>query len=105
MPCLPAAFPRSVDRRRVYDLSLPPIAEEASLLVVRALGHMGYTGNTDLFSGISARRGGFSTAIEPGAPEGILWIQSGNAQDMATRRYVRLGSPNLLYRTWKSFKL
>jgi hypothetical protein len=33
--------------------------------VVRALGHVGY--NTALFSGISARRGGLSTAIEAGS--------------------------------------
>jgi hypothetical protein len=72
-------------------------------MVVRALGHIGF--NTALFSGISARRGGLSTAIEAGVPEAILWMQSGHAQDVAARRYVRLGSPKLLYRTWESFKL
>ena len=72
-------------------------------MVVRALGLVGY--NTDLLSGISARRGGLSTAIEAGVPEAILWMQSGHAQDVAARRYIRLGSPRLLYRTWDAFRL
>ena len=102
-PVCPPLFPRSVDRGRVFDLSRLPTAAEASAMVVRALGHIGF--NTALFSGISARRGGLSTAIEAGVPEAILWMQSGHAQDVAARRYVRLGSPKLLYRTWNSFKL
>ena len=44
-------------------------------MVVRGLSHVGY--DTSLFSGISARRGGISTAIEAGVPEAILWMQSG----------------------------
>ena len=72
-------------------------------MVVRGLGHVGF--NTALFSGISARRGGLSTAIEAGVPEAILWMQSGHAQDVAARRYVQLRSPKLLYRTWEAFKL
>ena len=76
-------------------------------MVVRAHGHIRF--NTALLSCISARRGGFSTAIEAGVPEGILWtqsgMQSGHAQDVAARRYVWLRSPKLLYRTWESFKL
>jgi hypothetical protein len=72
-------------------------------MVVRALGLVGY--NTDLFFGISARRGGLSTAIEAGVPEAILWMQSGHAQDVAARRYIRLGSPRLFYRTWDAFRV
>jgi hypothetical protein len=93
MPCLPAAFsplggPGPV--LRAFELSRLPTAGEASAMVVRALGHVGY--NTALFSGISARRGGLSTAIEAGVPEAILWMQSGHAQDVAARRW-RLGFP------------
>ncbi len=72
-------------------------------MVVRALGRIGF--NTALSSGISARRGGLSTAMEAGVPEAILWTQSGHAQDAAAGRYVRLGSPQLLCRTWEPFKL
>ena len=92
-----------MDRGRSFDLSRLPTADEASAMVVRALGHVGFT--TALFSGIIARRGGLSTAIEAGVPEAILWLQSGHAQDVAARRYVQLCSPKLLYRTWEAFKL
>ena len=102
-PVCPPLFPRSVDRGRSFDLSRLPTADEASAMVVRALGHVGF--NTALFSGISARRGGLSTAIEAGVPEAILWMQSGHAQDVAARRYVQLRSPKLLYRTWEAFQL
>jgi hypothetical protein len=66
------------------------------------MGHVGYH---TLFCSISARWGGFSTAIEAGIPEAILWMQSGHAQDGAARRYVQLRSPKLLYRTWEAFRL
>ncbi len=102
-PVCPPLFPRSADRGRSFDLSRLPTAGEASAMVVRALGHVGY--NTALFSGISARRGGLSTAIEAGVPEAILWMQSGHAQDVAARRYIQLRSPKLLYRTWEAFRL
>ena len=72
-------------------------------MVVRGLSHVGY--DTSLFSGISARRGGISTAIEAGVPEAILWMQSGHAQDVAARRYMQLQSPALLYKTWEAFCL
>ena len=70
-------------------------------MIVRGLRHVGY--DTALFSGISARKGGLSTAIEAGVPEHILWMQSGHAQDVAARRYLQLGSPTLLYRTLEAF--
>ena len=36
-------------------------------------------------------------AVRGGVPEYILCMQSGQAQDAAVRRYVRLGSPGLVY--------
>ena len=100
-PACPPLFPRSLDRGRAFDFSRQPSAEEASAMIVRGLKHVGY--DTSLFSGISARKGGLSTAIEAGVPEHILWMQSGHAQDVAARRYVQLGSPTLLYSTWEAF--
>ena len=100
-PVCPPLFPRS--RGGTFDLSRQPTAGEAAAMVVRGLRHVGY--DTTLFSGISARRGGLSTAIEAGVPEAVLWMQSGHAQDLAARRYVRLRSPELLYRTWEAFGL
>ena len=72
-------------------------------MIVRALRHIG--ADTSVFSGVCARRGGLSTAIEAGVEESILWMQSGHAQNLAARRYVQLGSPALLYATWAAFKL
>ena len=84
MPDLPPLFPRTAGRSRTLDLSLQPTSDEVSAMVVRGLSHVGY--DTSLFSGISARRGGISTAIEAGVPKAILWMQSGHAQDVAARR-------------------
>ena len=72
-------------------------------MIVRVLSHVGM--DTSVFSGVCARRGGLSTAIEAGVPEHILWMQSGHAQNLAARRYVQLQSPALLYETWAAFKL
>ena len=104
-PCrvCPPLFPRTCGRSRTLDLSRQPTPDEVSAMVVRGLSHVGY--DTSLFSGISARRGGISTAIEAGVPEAILWMQSGHAQDVAARRYIQLRSPALLYKTWEAFGL
>ena len=69
-------------------------------MIIAGLADVGF--NTAGFSGISARRGGLSTAIKAGV---ILWMQSGHAQDVAARRYVKLNSPALLYKTYESFGL
>ena len=58
--------------------------------------------NRDEPSGLFAR---FARRLPPDVPEHILWMQSGHAQDAAARRYVRLGSPALLYDTWAAFGL
>ena len=50
----------------MFDLSRLPTSEEVSAMIVRGLDHVGY--DTSLFYGISARRGGLSTAIEKGPP-------------------------------------
>ena len=49
--------------------------------------------------------GCLTVAIEAGVPKHILWMQSGNAQDRAARRYVRLTNPDRLYDTWWAFAL
>ena len=72
-------------------------------MVVRGVGLTGL--DTSCFSGVRARKGGLSTAIEANVPEHILWMQSGHAQTKAARVYVQLRSPALLYDTWKAFGL
>ena len=74
-------------------------------MIISGMQHVGFDTTVTYFSGISARKGGLSTAIEAGVPEHILWMQSGHAQDVAARRYVQLNSPALLYRTYESFGL
>jgi hypothetical protein len=86
-----------------FNTSRAPTSSEVSRMIVRGLSHVGF--DTSLFSGISARKGGLSTAIEAGVPEHILWMQSGHAQDVAARRYVQLRSPTRLYETWAAFRL
>lgn len=58
-----------------------------------------------LFSGISARKGGLSTAVAAGVPEEILYLQSGHGMARAGRRYMALPEPSRLYETFKAFRL
>lgn len=99
----PPMFPQSARGGRGFIVDRPPSSGAVSRMIVEGLRRVGY--DTAFFSGISARRGGLSTAIEAGVPEHILWMQSGHAQDVAARRYVQLGSPALLYDTWAAFNL
>ena len=57
------------------------------------------------FSGVSCRMGGLTVATTAGVPESIMWMQSGHAQSVAARRYVRLTDPDRLYDTWRAFRL
>ena len=61
--------------------------------------------DAEMFSGISARKGGLSTAIEAGVPEWMLFFQSGHGQSKAARAYMALESPTFLFDTWKAFRL
>lgn len=80
-----------------------PSPSAFSSWIVEALGYIGV--NTAAFTGVCARKGGLSTAIEAGVPEVLLWMQSGHAQSRAARRYITLQSPELLYATWEAFGL
>ena len=81
----------------------PPSSSNRSHMIVDCLQQVGF--DTSLFSGISARRGGLSSAIEAGVQEYILWMQKRHTQEMAARRYVQLGSPVLLCKTLAAFNL
>jgi len=93
----------SLPRGSGFDLSRRPTKDYVSAMIVRSVGLV--VVNTSFFSGICARKGGLSTAIEFGVPEEIVWMQSGHAHSPAARRYVELGSPALLYKTWEAFQL
>ena len=57
------------------------------------------------FSGISARKGGLTTAITAGVTEEILFLQSGHSQSRAARHYMHLQDPARLYDTFRAFGL
>lgn len=104
-PVCPPLFPRtsrSVGGDLVFELRNPSPGTFSSWIVC-ALRYIGV--DNAAFTGVSARRGGISTAIEAGVPEVVLWMQSGHAQTRAARRYITLNSPALLYKTWEAFDL
>jgi hypothetical protein len=51
-------------------------------------------GDSSRFSGISARKGRISTAIEAKVDEAILYLQSGHGQVLPARAYMHLTSPD-----------
>ena len=61
--------------------------------------------NVRHFSGISARKGGLSTAITAGVTEEILFLQSGHGQARAARNYIHLQDPARLFDTFRAFGL
>ena len=57
------------------------------------------------FSGISARKGGLTTAITAGVTEEILFLQSGHGQSRAARHYMHLQDPARLFDAYRAFGL
>ncbi len=62
-------------------------------------------GDSNLSSGISAREGGISTAIEARVDEAILYLQSGHGQALPARAYMHLTSPDRFLETSEVFGL
>lgn len=77
--------------------------QQISDAVKRALGYIGV--DSRLFSGVSMRKGGLSTAIAGGVSEPVLWLQSGHGQLRAARTYVHLADTAHLFSTWAAFDL
>jgi hypothetical protein len=103
-PACPPLFPKSRQHGGKTILSsspcYPQLVGDAIKSALRLAGV-----DTSHFSGISARKGGLSTAIEAGVPATVLYMQSGHGQDEAAKKYVALGSPTLLFDTWRAFQL
>jgi hypothetical protein len=88
-------------RHIVSELPLSPAMFGDALR--RVLGARG--ANTARFSGISARKGGLTTAISAGVTEEILFLQSGHGQSRAARNYMHLQDPDRLFDAFRAFGL
>jgi len=62
-------------------------------------------GDSARFSGISARKGGISVALDAGVPEAILYLQSGHGQALPARAYMQLVSPDRFLEVLEAFGL
>ena len=102
-PHCPPLFPMTTANGEGFRMDKPPTPTQFSEMIVKGLAQVGY--DPDWFSGVCARRGGISRAIEAKVPEHILWMQTGHSQSKAARTYMGLGSPELLYETWGAFQL
>ena len=88
-------------RHVVSDVPLSPAMFSDALK--RMLGVCG--ADTSRFSGISARKGGLTTAITAGVTEEILFLQSGHGQTRAARHYMHLQDPARLFDAYRAFGL
>ena len=102
----PPLFPKLVKGPNgswVVPARSTPSAALVSTMVTSAFKTIGV--HSDAFTCASCRMGGLTVASEAGVPESIMWMQSGHAQSMAARGYVRLTNPDRLYDTWRAFRL
>jgi hypothetical protein len=62
-------------------------------------------GDSSRFSGISARKGGISTAIEARVDETILYLQSGHGAALPAQAYMQISSPARFLERFEAFGL
>ena len=85
-------------------VSIRPISSQMFSEALRRM--VGLCGaDTSRFSGISARKGGLTTAVTAGVTEEILFLQSGHGQTRAARNYMHLQEPDRLFDTFRAFGL
>ena len=101
-PVCPPLFPKTT-RGGTLITTTPSPRDTVTKAIRRCL--IAIHADTAHFSGISARKGGLTTAIEAGVPEHILFLQSGHGQKKAARAYMHLQSPAHLFDTWQAFGL
>ena len=93
--CAPGGVTVATDR--------PCSRQQASDWIRWAVAQAG--GDSTRFSGISARKGGISVAIEARVDEAILYLQSGHGQALPARAYMHLTSPGRFLETFEAFDL
>ena len=101
-PVCPPLFPKTT-RGGTQITTSPSPRDSVTKAIRRCLTAV--QADTTHFSGISARKGGLTTAIEAKVPEYILFMQSGHGQKKAARAYMHLQSPEHLFDTWQAFGL
>jgi len=69
------------------------------------LGRQAGGGDSARFSGISARKGSISVALDAGVPEAISYLQSGHGQALPARAYTQLVSPDRFLEVFEAFGL
>ena len=101
----PPLFPltRCAQGGATVATSRPCSRQQASDWIRWAVKQSG--GDSARFSGISARKGGISAAIEARVPEAILYLQSGHGQALPARAYMHLMSPARFLETFEAFGL
>ena len=104
-PWCPPLFPRTRRGRGNVTLSDGSACSPQRMSgdIKFAMSQMG--ANPDRFSGVSARKGGLSTAIEAGIHEAILFLQTGHGQAKAARDYMHIRDPAVLMQVFEAFKL
>jgi integrase len=101
----PPVFPRLVlGTSSVFTASAAPMSNQMVRDAVRCMAAL-CQGDPTHLSGISARKGGLTTAISAGVPEEIVFLQSGHGQTRAARAYMHLQDPALLFATYQAFWL
>ena len=98
-------FPRTVrgSRNLVVASARPLSRQMVSDDIKKAVTAAGACAHR--FSGISARKGGISTAIEAGVAEDILYLQSGHGVSRAGRPYMHIRDPARLLTASEAFGL
>jgi hypothetical protein len=104
-PACPPLFPltRCTSGGVTVVTDRPCSRQQASDWIRWAVSQAG--GDSSRFSGISARKGGISTAIEARVDEAILYLQSGHGQALPARAYMHLTSPDRFLETFEAFGL
>jgi hypothetical protein len=88
-PAVPAHALREGRHHRGHTAAVLAAAGER----LDSLGGQASRGDSSRFSGISARKGGISTAIEARVDETILYLQSGHGAALPARAYMQIASP------------
>ena len=104
-PVCPPLFPLTARSRGGATVATdrPCSRQQASDMIRWAVEQAG--GGSGRFSGISARKGGISTAIAAKVDETILYLQSGHGQPLPARAYMHLHEPARFLETFEAFGL